>query len=364
MSRPSKKQTAIVAPPVHEVPFEGVSKLVADTGVDMQVLQRMLKIAAVVMQPGTGAEGDNASRSLDVLLRRHNLQRESVLKLAGGNEGGNIMQEAGRYSVTMPYKNRVNSDFTLVDGVCALFNVAYYYDTGADNIIFTFVGSSSLACSAATLFSGLYVESRTAWACSNQKKGPFLEGISDAFWERARELRSKRRKHLERLREEAEVARRVAEVKREADDVARSTASIEAEIKREAEVAREARAAEVAELVAELSDDEIYVDDYSEDEDDDGVYVDDDSEDEEVQEVQPTHVQAPQVIDLTGPDESRIALMQNERDDAVKSAAYAAIVFSKKRQRALLGYRNADSESYREGKKSATKLSTSTQLSA
>ena len=328
-------------PVVVEVPYEGVEKLVKQTGVDMQVLDRMLKIAAVSMNPGTEAEGKNAARVLEALLHKYSIERAAVLALAGE---GDVMREAGRFSVTMPYKRRVHAHFQLAHGMCALFNAAWYHTFGNGNPVrFVFVGSAALAHGAAKLFAELYVKSLDLSMHVTHKKA-FLEGIADGFYELAQKVRAQRQKYYERIREEAAVRERMAH-----------DAAAAAVVKEEMEQARAVKREEVEALLGDSSEEAALIDnnppdESANDEDDDGS---------EVEEVEPP---PRTVVDLTGPDEDAVAVMQNERDDIVRSAAQAAIVYSKKRTRALLGYMDRDSEHYRAGKRAAGDLPTSTAI--
>ena len=358
---------ATVAPArVVEVPYEGVEKLVKQTGVDPTVLDRMLKIATVSMNPGTEAEGNNAARALDTLLRKYSVERAAVLALAGD---GDVMREAGRFGVVMPYKRRVHAHYQLARGVCALFNAAWSHACGGGRpVIFYFVGSAALAHGAARLFAELYTKSAELTQHVTHKRA-FLEGLADGFYELSQNVRAQRLKYYERIREEAAVRERMAA------DTAIAAAAALADVKRETEHARAEQKAEIEALLrGEASDAEADPADPADPDssDEEEVHADpagDDSEaggaadppgdDSEVEEVEPP----PRVVvDLTGPDEDAIAVMQNERDDVVRSAAEAAIVYSKKRSRALLGYKDHDSEHYRSGKRAAGNLPTSTAI--
>ena len=321
-------------PRVGEMPYEGVEKLVRQTGVDAPILERMLKIAAVSMNPGTEAEGQNAARALELLLRKYSIERAAVLALAGE---GDVMREAGRFYVEMPYKRRVHAHFQLAHGVCALFNTAWYHTCGGGrDVFFVFVGSAALAHSAARLFAELYVKSTELSKCVTHKKA-FLAGMTDGFSELSRNVRAQRLKYYERIREEAAVRERAAHTTVEVARVA---------VKREADLARTVKREEVEALLCEESLSEA----------EEGAHEevgDSDAEEDEVEEVE----QPPRpLVDLTGPDEDAVAVMQNERDDAVKSAAMAAIVYDKKRKRALMGYKDCESEHYRAGKRIASDL--------
>ena len=366
-------------PTVVEVPYEGVEKLVKQTGVDMQVLDRMLKIATISMNPGTQSEGENAARALESLLRKYNIERAAVLALAGE---GDVLREAGRFYVVMPYKRRVHAHFQLARGVCALFNTAWCHMFGnGSNVRFVFVGSAPLAHGAARLFAELYVKSAELIQHVTHKKA-FLEGIADGFYDLSHTVRAQRQKYYERIKEEAAVRERMA------NDIAAAAAI--ASVKAETAHARTVKTEEVEALLHDALPDP----DIPESEDGDGYDVgsdgdgdgsdpegdtdgevadadgdgpsaggdidgevaDTDGDGDDVEEVEPPPCP---VVDLTGPDEDAVSVMQNERDDVVRSAAEAAIVYSKKRSRALLGYADRDSEHYRAGKRAAGNLPTS-----
>ena len=372
---------------IYEIPYEGVSKLVQQTGVDPRVLDRMLKIAEVSMNPGTASEGENAARALDSLLHKYNIERAAVLALA---KQGDVMTEAGRFCVVMPFKRRVHSHFQLARGVCSLFNAAWYHSHGHGHPVrFVFVGSSALAHGAARLFADLYAKS-VDLSRRVQKKKAFLEGMADGFYGLAQEVRTKRQKYYDRIREEAAV--------REQMRTSAVTAEVAiAAVQQETDRARAVKTEEVQALLQGIDatggspqsigagggpSQAIGAND--------GPALgigagggpslafaasggptlefgaeasmsDDSSSDDDVEEVVNVQPPAP-VVDLTGPDADALSVMQNERDDAVRSAAEAAIVYSKKRSRALLGYTDRDSEAYRAGKRAASDLPTSTAI--
>jgi hypothetical protein len=240
-------------PIVSSLPLDGKDDA-KRLNVSPEVLNRMLSIAKIAMNPGTEAEGRNAEHVLSKYLVKHAIDRSCFEELMKPSTQQDLLKEAARFQVRNSFARRPAWVDWLGNSVSVLFQCGSYVQ-GSQDVIF--YGEADMANSAAELFADLFV-SVSELSASYNKRTPgislgvsresYRRGLVTGFKARCENVIEQRKAYVKKLQEDA------AERERAARERAERLAEIaeKARIQREkARIELQAAVSDVAGITAE-----------------------------------------------------------------------------------------------------------------
>ena len=244
----SKCAPSVERPSVKSMPLDG-SDDAKRLNVSPDVLQRMLSIAKVAMNPGTEAEGRNAETVLSKYLVKHAVDRACFEQLMKPSTQTDLLREAARFRVRNFKLKRQPAWVAWLGGaVSVLFETGHYLQRPSDVV---FYGEADMANSAAELFADLFVSvselgaayaKRTPGLSLAVSRESYRRGLMAGFRTRCEGVVAQRKAYVRRVREDAEARERAAQERAER----------RAELAEKARLQRERARAEVVAAEAEV----------------------------------------------------------------------------------------------------------------
>lgn len=195
---------------VIEHPLGGDSSDAARLGVPQGTLDRMIKICATALNPGTAAEGERASKLLADLLRRHGLERAKLEEVMLPSSEKEALSVGGRFYVATQSRRLAVWMTLLMSAIDELLGTKSYV-SGYGETRYCFYGVREQAeLAAATLvelaelvetFVDEYVEREGRGGTVVRNR--FREGLGDAFFERCRSVKEQRARLVSEAEERA-----------------------------------------------------------------------------------------------------------------------------------------------------------------
>lgn len=136
---------------VEELPLKGGNPRTVNCSISPEKFERMRKLIALSMNPGTEAEGENAARILESELRKYNISRSDILTSIVENTDASYLAAAGRYMLVILMNKMPDWFWDIAGGVAKMFKVQTYQSRSKFVVQFVFYGPADAANSAAHL---------------------------------------------------------------------------------------------------------------------------------------------------------------------------------------------------------------------
>jgi len=133
------------------LPLKGGKPRTVNSSISPEKFERMRKLIALSMNPGTEAEGENAARILESELRKYNISRSDILTSIVENTDASYLAAAGRYMLVILMNKMPDWFWDIAGGVAKMFKVQTYQSRSKFVVEFVFYGPADAANSAAHL---------------------------------------------------------------------------------------------------------------------------------------------------------------------------------------------------------------------
>jgi hypothetical protein len=187
---------------VEEMPLKGGKPHTINSSISPEKFERMRKLIALSMNPGTEAEGENAARILESELRKYNVSRTDILTSIVENTDASYLAAAGRYLLIIPMVKMPDWLWDIAGGVAKMFKVQTYRSRSKKVVEFIFYGPADAANSAAHLcgevicavkeLTGNYVPTDAAYVHLLTARTSYARGLASGYRTLAEQLNHER----------------------------------------------------------------------------------------------------------------------------------------------------------------------------